>query len=302
MVIARRKKRLDIPTSRRYGEDRVVCMHNAVVDTHRLEGARMRLPVDLNAEVVRALTPEDMEALEQEREIKAPAIKRLSERHHALARCLADGMAPWQAAIHCSYSASRISILQADPTFNNLIEAYRANIDVHYYDPHQRLAVARNLALDEIIDRLEEQPEKVRFDQLIEVGKFASDRSGFGPSSTNLNVQVDMATKLGSARRRAIEAKRIEAERTLPPVSDREPVAVLGGNGAGPVDAYYEVGPTRSEGPSRAHGRTGIHRHSPMNEEHSLSASPCPSPKGEEAAKLPSSPWPPPSLTESDKR
>lgn len=64
-------------------------------------------------------------------------------------------------------------------------------------------------ALEELSLRLEETPETFTTNQLLEVSKFGADRSGFGPqsSSTNVNVNVDLASRLEAARRRVEERR-----------------------------------------------------------------------------------------------
>ena len=171
-----------------------------------------RIPIDLNASIIRSLMPTDLELLEVEGSTKAPPLKRLGERHHALARCLAEGKQPWEAAITCSYSPSRVSILQADPTFANLVEYYRSNIDAEFYDPYKKLASITSDAMDILADRMEDAPEKMRTDQLIELSKMGLDRTGHGPTSTNLSVQVDMAAQMALARKRA---DKFRAERDI---------------------------------------------------------------------------------------
>lgn len=163
-----------------------------------------RLSIDLNAAVVRSLTGEDLALLEEERETKAPPLKRLGERHHALAKCLADGMQGWEAALACSYSPSRVSILQADPTFQGLIKFYRDGVDRRFFSTHEQMAALSRDAMAELQERLEEEPEKMRTDQLIELSKFGTDRTGFGPSQTNVNLHLDGAAKLASARKRVL--------------------------------------------------------------------------------------------------
>ena len=156
------------------------------------------------AEFVRELDAADIALLSEERGTQAPAIKRLSERHHALARNLAGGMAPGDAAIVCGLSSSRVSILQADPAFRELVLFYRSAVQAEYRDLHVRLSGLALDAADELAGRLEEDPESLSTGQLMEVVKMGADRTGFGPqsSSTNLNVNVDLAGRLEAARRR----------------------------------------------------------------------------------------------------
>ena len=160
--------------------------------------------------VVRELTAEDVTALvAEEKGSKAPALKRISERHRALARNLASGMDVGEAAIICGYDISRVSILQADPTFKELLEFYRRDVDATYRGLHDRLFGLAMDAAEELSVRLEEEPEKVSVGQLLEVVKMGADRTGHGPQSqtTNLNVNVDLANRLEEARKRVRERR-----------------------------------------------------------------------------------------------
>lgn len=187
-------------------------------------GLPMNAPFDLRvkgraakaiaAVEVRHLTEDDLVLLNDERGVKAPALKRLGERHHALARCLASGMTEGNAAITCGYDASRVSVLKADPAFRELLEFYREDVHSKYLDMHQVLAGLSVDAAMELRARLEDDMEaeekKIPVGQLIELTKLGADRTGFGPQSSQLNVNVDMAGRLQAARERVASRKLIE--------------------------------------------------------------------------------------------
>ncbi len=181
----------------------------------------MNLPLDLRttgrakkpltAEVARQLDEADLLLLAEEKGSRAPAIKRISDRHHNLARHIASGVKPGEAALICRYDASRVSILLSDPAFQELLAFYRSEAQAEFVDFHSQLAGVGRTALDEIACRLEDAPEDISLGQLMEITKLGADRTGHGPqtSTTNLNVNVDLASKLEAARRRV-------ADRTLP--------------------------------------------------------------------------------------
>lgn len=162
---------------------------------------------------MRELAEADLAALTVEKGSEPSAIKRITDRHHALARNLASGMAEGEAALVCGISLSRISILKNDPQFRELLGFYRETVTEVYKDMHEKLAGVAQTALDEIQDRLEDTPEKVSMGQLMELAKLGADRTGYGPasSSTNLNVTVDFAAKLREARARVAQ-RQIEHE------------------------------------------------------------------------------------------
>ena len=161
--------------------------------------------------VVRSIDANDLVLLGDEKGSKPSALKRLSERHHALARALAAGMSPSDAAITCGYVLSRVSILQDDPAFKELLQFYRANVEAEYRDLHMRLSGISMDAAEILQERLEEEPDKVSVGQLMELVKLGADRTGYGPSSssTNINLNVGVADRLQAARARVAARRQI---------------------------------------------------------------------------------------------
>ena len=146
----------------------------------------------------------DLVALREPRESTAPPIKKLRERHHALARYLAMGTHPGEAGIICGYSASRVSILQGDPTFKELVAHYRGCATERYYDGHSAMSELHIDAIEELRERLEEQPEEFTQGQLMELAKLTADRTGLGVSTkTEVNLKDGLADRMAAGRRRA---------------------------------------------------------------------------------------------------
>lgn len=169
----------------------------------------------VSAVQVRELDSADIALLAEEKGSKAAPLKRLSERHHSLARCLASGMAEGDAAINCGYVPSRVSILKADPAFQELLAFYRHDVNSKYLDMHGVLAGMSLDAAMELRDRLESDIEaeekKISVGQLLELVKVGADRTGFGPQSSQVNVNVDLAGRLQAARER-VAMRRIAPE------------------------------------------------------------------------------------------
>lgn len=157
----------------------------------------------LHAEVLRELTESDLGLLATERGIRPTAVQRITDRHHALARCLATGMGATEAGLCTGYTASRISVLRGDPAFEELISFYRADKAAPVLDLQQRMT---SLALDataELQDRLELTPESVTTDQLLDTVKLTADRTGNGPKQTNVNINMNLGDRMKAARERA---------------------------------------------------------------------------------------------------
>ena len=170
---------------------------------------RGRAAKPVEAAVLRELEASDMVLLATERGTQASHVKRLTERHHALARNIASGMTIGDAAIFQGYTISRVSILQSDPAFKELLEFYREDAQRPYRDLHIRLSGLAMDAAEELSTRLEEDTQvedskekKISVGQLMELTKMGADRTGFGPQTTAVNVNIDLAGKLEAARKR----------------------------------------------------------------------------------------------------
>lgn len=176
-----------------------------------------RVAKTLQVEFVRALTPDDLPLLSMDRNsgAKEHALKRLSQRHHALARLIANGTQPDDAAAILSYELATVYRISVDPAFKELVVFYRKQLDVQMRSNHERLVGIAADALDELQTRLEDDPEKFTINQLMEVGKMGADRTGNGPSSSSVTVSINMglADRMKTAReqaRAASEPKEIE--------------------------------------------------------------------------------------------
>lgn len=106
-----------------------------------------------------------------------PAVKELATRHHEIARLLAEGKRPYEVCVRTGYKAARISVLQADPAFRELVTYYSDNKDAQFVDYHARLAALGTTAVEELQDRLESDPEKFTNRELKEIMESAYDRS-----------------------------------------------------------------------------------------------------------------------------
>ncbi len=161
------------------------------------------------AEVLRPLGEADIALLAVEKGIQPNAIKRLTDSHHALARCLASGMSAVEASVVTGYTPSRISVLRDSPLFAELVAHYARGEDGALADLQERMLTVGLTAVEELKTRLEEEPEKIGTATLLEAVKTLADRTGHGPQSktTNLNVNVSLASRVAEGRRRAMSAK-----------------------------------------------------------------------------------------------
>lgn len=157
----------------------------------------------IGAEVLRELTTSDLGLLSIERSIQPTHVQRITDRHHALARCLATGMSATEAGLCTGYTASRISILRGDPSFEELIAFYQGEKSRPVLDLQERMTSLALDATSELQDRLELEPASVSTDQLLDTIKLTADRTGHGPKQTNVNVNVNLGDRMKAARERA---------------------------------------------------------------------------------------------------
>jgi hypothetical protein len=162
-----------------------------------------RKPQPLGAEVLRELTSSDLGLLTTERGVKPTHLQRITDRHHALARCLATGMGAAEASLVTGYTPSRISVLRGDPAFEELIAFYTGAKGEAVRDYQEKAAIARNMATDILIERMEDNPETIDAGLALDVAKNFADRTGHGPKATNVNVNVNLGDRMKAARERA---------------------------------------------------------------------------------------------------
>lgn len=159
------------------------------------------------AEFVREILPADVALLASERGIQPKPIQKLRDRHHALARCLASGMADAEAAAITGYDVSRISILRNDATFRELLSHYRTMENEVLAEFMDRATTLSLTAMNNLQERLENDEEPLSASMELEIAKFAADRTGHAPIQRNVNVNasLDLGNRLDQARRRLKE-------------------------------------------------------------------------------------------------
>jgi hypothetical protein len=201
---------------------------------------RGRIETKIEILGVRPLSRDDLACVKEKRNV--PAVQRFRDPHHRLARLLASGIRPAQAASEAGYSLARIYILQADPSFQDLVSAYRKDVHLAYISAEEerhRAATEVNLKalrhLNEHFDKADEEGELIPIGRALAVFADTSDRVGLSKKSTNVNINVDFAAKLEGAIARSANAKLVRG-RSLPtpalPSKNREvaPRSYIEGN------------------------------------------------------------------------
>jgi len=169
---------------------------------------RGRKSIEMTAEAVRPLTTDDLLSLKQPTIDNAP-IKRISDRHHRLAKLLASGVSEGEAALAVGYEPARVSILKGSPAFLELLSFYQQQLAGEFEEFGSQLASLATDAVAILRERLEEAPEAPTLGQLLEIAKFGADRTGFGPTAkTETTVKMELGSRLTAARQR-LEQQRL---------------------------------------------------------------------------------------------
>lgn len=162
----------------------------------------------VSAEFERELDLDDILSLQEERGVKAPPVREFRERHHALARLIAEGKKPGEAAILMRYTQSRMSVLLDDPAFKELVEHYRGLVQEQFVDFQRKLAEVSTDALHLLQERLEDKGDEVSDAMLLRIVEVGADRTGHGPSQkSEVNIKIGLAERLQQARQRSQAAK-----------------------------------------------------------------------------------------------
>jgi hypothetical protein len=149
----------------------------------------------LDLEVAGRVIPLDAPA--QETAAERPLV-RLRDSHHTVARLLAHGLQPNQVSAQTGYSPSRLSVLQRDPSFAELVSFYRTSRDETARDVEaQMLLVARD-AMQAWHERVLDTPDLIEPAELREGAKVFFDRAGYAPvqRSVNRNLNLNIAQRL----------------------------------------------------------------------------------------------------------
>lgn len=138
---------------------------------------------------------------------RAPQIKALRDSHHSVARLLARGLPPAEVSHITGYALSRISSLQRDPTFGELLQHYRYETrDARRDIEALYLGIATDFA-QHAHDRLLDEPESVSVADAVDAFKVFADRGGMAPTSRsiNKNLNVNIGARLDALSREPVE-------------------------------------------------------------------------------------------------
>lgn len=152
-----------------------------------------RLPVPLDVEYVRDVAEADLALMAvQPLGSTSPAIKRITDRHHALARLLATGTSEAEAALITGLSLSRVSILKNSPAFQELQALYQSEVKREFATTLEHMAGVSRDAVLVLRERLEEDDARFSNADLVKVATEFSDRSEGGREAPDLPDIIEL--------------------------------------------------------------------------------------------------------------
>jgi len=169
--------------------------------------------------------------------------------HHQIAWLVAQGERNYAISAATGYTESRISILKADPSFQELVAGYAKEVAEIRRDSYAEAAAKMHAihmdTLDEIHARTLDAPELIQHRDLLDQARQMADRTGFGPmtKSASVNMNLDIAGQLAEGRARG---DRLIAAVPAAKAARETPPELLGG----PAPESQAIARERAEGPS----------------------------------------------------
>jgi len=154
-----------------------------------------RLPTPLDVEYVRDINEADLALMAiQPLGSVPPALKRITDRHHSLARLLASGVPDGEAALITGYDISRVSILKNSPAFQELLALYQSETRREFTSVLEHMAGVSRDALLELRERLEEDAARFSNADLVKVATEFIDRTVSGPEIADLPEVIELTS------------------------------------------------------------------------------------------------------------
>lgn len=214
-----------------------------------LPSGSLRMPFTIRE--VRKLTQEDLVAGERVKVAARPkqTLQKIRQSHHSMARMVALGKSNIEISEVIGVTPQRITTLKADPAFQELISYYQSMTDDVYVNVAERIAGFTTDAMEVLHERILENPDAVKTDDIIKVISMGLDRTGYGPKSTqNINQRVMVVTDAELDRiKQEATLRRVGAIRSLP--TSEEPALGQSMPGSLPLQIEVEAEGIESQGP-----------------------------------------------------
>lgn len=112
-----------------------------------------------------------------------PRLLQIKNTHHSIARLLAEGKRSFEVSAITGFTPGYIASLQSDPAFKELLAYYGEQKEELWVDVQVRLRDLGVMGVEELTQRLAEEPGKFKPRELMELIALTMDRSGHGPTS-----------------------------------------------------------------------------------------------------------------------
>lgn len=151
----------------------------------------------MHVELVRAINDADLALLASgaERPSEGVTLKKMRDSHHALAAVLAKGTDDHEASLITGYAVGTIRFLKAEATFRELLEHYRANEKSAKANVVDRLSSLSLDCIEEIRDRLNDDPTAIKVRELLDIAVMGLDRTGHGPTSKQISANLTLTAE-----------------------------------------------------------------------------------------------------------
>jgi hypothetical protein len=162
----------------------------------------------LTLEVTRELTASDLLRLSEAPKVGVPLLQKLRATHHRMAQLQASGKTMGQIAAIVGCTTARLTQLQGDPTYTELVAYYNDQIMTAMIEDSARLrdkiVDAGEMAVDELRDRLEDDAKRTRMStsDVRQIAEFAMDRTVAPPKAAPMqsvvpgNITINFGTPI----------------------------------------------------------------------------------------------------------
>lgn len=147
-------------------------------------------------------------------------LKKIREKHHHVARLIADGLTQRLVSQICGYTEGYISILLNSPAMIELVELYRIQSGKAVQLATEKLKTVGLKAIEKLDERLDR--DELDNNELIGAAKLGLDRGGHGPTSTQHHVGEQHVFDHAKLAELNQEARRRNAEYIVPQAEVRE--------------------------------------------------------------------------------
>lgn len=131
---------------------------------------------------------DDLNDLAEQRSVGETQLQRIRSIHHKIAQMLAQGCANVEVAAAVSMNPTYISVLRADPAFQELLSHYENAEQEAWADVRKKAALVGMTAVEVLQDRLLENPDRVSTKDLVQVVQSGLDYGGHKPAQRSENL------------------------------------------------------------------------------------------------------------------